>query len=131
MNNLLAAIRAKLGELRNLAGTIAGIIGGFLHHSVPDEGPLKDDDKWGGEFVDNLINGMQSRISSLQTAARMVASTMSGQFTTPNTAAQSGVGAGAGVVVIPITLDGKQIATYTIDIVNQQVRQSGASRLAR
>jgi hypothetical protein len=55
---------------------------------------------------------------------------MSGAFTTPGTAATAG-SSGGGVVIVPIYMDGKQIAEYTLDIVDQRVRQSGAGRLAR
>ena len=45
--------------------SIAGTIEAWLGHSVPDKGPLKDDDKWGADFVMNLVNGMRDKESDL------------------------------------------------------------------
>ena len=48
-------------NIRSIAGTIED----WLGHSVPDKGPLKDDDKWGADFVMNLVNGMHDKESEL------------------------------------------------------------------
>lgn len=45
--------------------SMANTIEQWLGHSVPDKGPLKDDDKWGGDFVMNLVNGMHDKESDL------------------------------------------------------------------
>ena len=37
----------------------------FLHHSTPEKGPLKDDDKWGGDLMDNFIGGAEAKEKEL------------------------------------------------------------------
>ena len=46
----------------------ADLIDDYLGHSTPDKGPLKDDDKWGADFVDNWVEGMESKQPELQAA---------------------------------------------------------------
>lgn len=129
INNLVSGLQNGISKIKEVVGNIAGVIGSVLHHSVPEEGPLRDDDQWGGHLVDNLVVGMQGRIPNLASAANQVASAIRGPINTPQFGA-SGAG-NAGVIVINIPLDGKQIAQYTIDLASRQVRQMGASRYAR
>ena len=44
-----------------------------LKHSVPTEGPLADDDEWGGHLVQNLIGGMQREEGNLRRQSEGVA----------------------------------------------------------
>jgi TP901 family phage tail tape measure protein len=136
IDNIVGAIRAGIGAVGSAVGAIANTIAGFLHHSVPDEGPLANDDVWMVDFVNNLASGMTSRLHVLKDAAMQVASTISTGINTPNTTAvavrSAGPVAGAsGQVNIPINLDGKQIAQYTVDLATGQLKQAGMSRFAR
>ena len=45
---------------------IANAVADYLHFSVPEKGPLADEDEWGVDMVDNLINGMVSREDRLR-----------------------------------------------------------------
>lgn len=45
-------------SITNAAATVAGWISDFLHHTTPEKGPLKDDDKWMADFIDNMANGI-------------------------------------------------------------------------
>ena len=137
IDNLVNAIRNGIGAVGSAIAAVASKIANFLHHSVPDEGPLKDDDKWGAEMMMNIANGMQSKVNVLQAAARGVATTISASINTPNTsaiAANSALlaqGGQGGSVVIPVNLDGKQVAEYTLDLASKQLRQTGMTRYAR
>ena len=42
------------------ASTIGSIINSFLHHTTPDKGPLKDDDKWMSDMIDNFVVGIKT-----------------------------------------------------------------------
>ncbi len=55
----------KEGGLEDTMEDFGERIYDWLHHSTPEKGPLKDDDKWGGDFADNFINGIKSRENSL------------------------------------------------------------------
>lgn len=68
-----------------VVGTVVKIaedVASNLHHSTPDEGPLKDDDEWGYDFMDNFIAGVEGRRDALKSAingvAELVASTGNG-----------------------------------------------------
>ena len=59
---------------------IAQQLANIWGHSVPKEGPLHDDDKWGGHLVDNLINGMRSKEGELYRQAEKMARTIEEGF---------------------------------------------------
>lgn len=56
-------------NIQNIARTVTA----WLGHSVPDKGPLRDDDKWGGDFVMNLVNGMHDKESDLYKQVKRMA----------------------------------------------------------
>lgn len=64
----------------NAAGGIARAVASLLHHSTPDKGPLRGDDMWGAELVDNFIASMMSKESELATQSRRLASIVSDEF---------------------------------------------------
>ena len=47
------------------AEKVAGWISAFLHHTTPEIGPLKDDDKWMGDFISNLAKGINDNKSKV------------------------------------------------------------------
>lgn len=53
--------------------TIANTITAWLGHSVPDKGPLQNDDEWGADFVMNLVNGMHDKESDLYKQVKKMA----------------------------------------------------------
>lgn len=68
-----------------IVGSVVKVAEGIannLHHSTPDEGPLKDDDEWGYDFMDNFITGIEGRKEAVRSAingmADLVANTSSG-----------------------------------------------------
>ena len=64
----------------NQAMSIANAVSMFLHHSTPERGPLHDDDKWGGELVDNFLSSMRSREAELANQSRRLAAIVSDEF---------------------------------------------------
>jgi len=61
----------------NAAFNLAAIAASFLHHSTPDRGPLRDDDRWGGELVENWVASMRSRFGLLSGATGQMAGVIS------------------------------------------------------
>ena len=57
----------------NAAQGIAGIISNYLHHSVPDKGPLKDELTYMPDMIDNLVYGINSNKKKVEKASESVA----------------------------------------------------------
>lgn len=46
------------GWITGAAATVAGWISDYLHHTTPDKGPMKNDDEWMPDFIENLAQGI-------------------------------------------------------------------------
>ena len=68
IESLVNGIENALPLLASGAMGAAGTIAAYLHHTTPDKGPLKDDDQWGADFIDNFITGMEAEDFALQRA---------------------------------------------------------------
>lgn len=78
--NLAYGLRSTLTDVYNAAWEVANSIFSVLHHSVPEEGPLSDDDKWGGDLVQNIIDGMREREHDLSRQAEKMARVLEDGF---------------------------------------------------
>jgi hypothetical protein len=58
LQNFINGIKEKIQALKDAVSSVTSTIAGKLKHTVPKEGPLSDDDKWGGHFVDNIAKGI-------------------------------------------------------------------------
>ena len=47
------------------AATVAGWISDYLHHTTPDKGPMKNDDEWMPDFIENLTQGIYKNKNKL------------------------------------------------------------------
>ena len=65
ISNFADGIKSAYSKVTDVVSDVASTVSSFLHHSTPDEGPLAHDDKWGSDFMDNIIDGISSRKSSL------------------------------------------------------------------
>jgi TP901 family phage tail tape measure protein len=75
--NLWRGMLNQIQTVQNTARRLAGVIAGPLEHNSPaKEGPLKDDDKWGGRFVQNIVDGMHGGIPKIRQEALAVARAM-------------------------------------------------------
>ena len=45
---------------------LAGKAKEYLGHTTPDKGPMKDDDKWGQHFMQNITGGIKKELPNLQ-----------------------------------------------------------------
>ena len=71
--NFANGMWARAQEVWNAAQTLATNVWSMMHHTTPEEGPLKDDDRWGAELVENFAAGMMSEIPMLHRTALEVA----------------------------------------------------------
>lgn len=71
--NMAAGIRSQIAAVRAAAEELAAAAAGPVHHSTPDYGPLKGDDKWGAEMVQGFAASMLSKTGEVQRASLMVA----------------------------------------------------------
>lgn len=78
--NFADGINSMASTVSDVVSGIADIVSGLLHHSTPDEGPLKNDDEWGADFMDNLITSISSKKGDLETESENVADTMKTVF---------------------------------------------------
>lgn len=71
--NLAQGIEDGTVRIDEATGQVTAGINSVLGFSVPEEGPLSDQDEWGGHFMDNLVDGMRSGMPALRRTIRDVA----------------------------------------------------------
>lgn len=71
--NFAGGMSAAYGLVYSAAASLAGAASRLLHHSVPDEGPLSDDDEWGYELGLNIAGGMERSAGAVREAALKLA----------------------------------------------------------
>lgn len=71
--NFASGISSTTEAAENAASALASAVSKYIHHSVPDKGPLSTDDLWGGELVSNFAGGMLAGLSDVRRAAARVA----------------------------------------------------------
>lgn len=71
--NFANGMWAKAQEVWNAAQSLANNVWSMMHHTTPEEGPLKDDDKWGAELAENFAAGMTAKAGLVQKAAGVLA----------------------------------------------------------
>lgn len=110
IQGFIDGITSKIGELRQAASNIAGIIRGFLHFSRPDEGPLRDYEKWMPDMVEGLRRTLSASSWRLESAVGSLA---------------GGVAAGMTMNLGGITINGVADESQIDRMVNQIERKLG------
>lgn len=59
IDGIVNGIKGAIGKVGDAAKGVADKIKSFLHFSVPDEGPLKDYEKWMPDFMNGLAQGVR------------------------------------------------------------------------
>ena len=77
LQNFINGIKGEKGNLDNAVGDIATEIDDNLGHSVPKKGPLKDDDKWMPDFMQNLYVGLKKGLPMLRQSVGEIVSELS------------------------------------------------------
>ena len=78
VSNFTNGIQSMVSTVGDVVTGIANTVAGLLEHSTPDRGPMKNDDKWMPDFMDNLINGIDDNTPDLVSSAKNVASQVQG-----------------------------------------------------
>lgn len=66
LQNFIDGVLEKFPGLKSAIDSITGEIDDNLGHSVPKRGPLKDDDKWMPDFMQNLYVGLRKGLPKLR-----------------------------------------------------------------
>lgn len=72
--NFASGLNSQVGNVSAAASALAAVAAGPLHHSTPDEGPLRDDDLWGGHLAQNFADGIKAGIPEVAKRSLQLAS---------------------------------------------------------
>lgn len=75
---LQASVASAAAGMVAAAQGAAAAAAALLMHSTPKEGPMKDDDKWMGHFMENLITPLHHELPRLARACKDIADTIGG-----------------------------------------------------
>lgn len=79
-NNISNGIISSIGSVAAAAARVASTISSYLHHSVPDEGPLADEMNYMPDMIDNLVKTLLRASPKLENASAEVAQRVSDNF---------------------------------------------------
>lgn len=65
IQNLINGIKSKIGEVGSAARSIASKIAGYIHFSLPEEGPLADADTFMPDMLKELSAGIKANLNML------------------------------------------------------------------
>ena len=83
IDNFMSGMHSKWNEWCNAWEDFGGFIYDMLHHSTPEKGLLKDDDKWMPDMMDNFSEGIRKGIPSVITQAETLTKNLSSVFSSP------------------------------------------------
>lgn len=87
MDGFKAGIMSKIGAITDAVGSIGNAIRSMLHFSRPDEGPLRDYEKWMPDMIRGMAKGIRANAYQLESASAYLAS----RLTLPQIDAQASV----------------------------------------
>lgn len=76
IKGLIDGIKSMIGNVGEAVKGVANKIKNFLHFSRPDEGPLRDYEKWMPDFMNGLANGIMKSRQKVADAVQSVADSM-------------------------------------------------------
>jgi len=140
-----------IGGIVSAVTNVATTISSILHFSVPDEGPLKDYEKWMPDMMAGMANGIQNSKSLVTNAIKGLSTDMSVgvKYSAINAvnsanqanATQSNVATSQGAnntnsTKQPVTLqlvlqNGKDIANYLIDDIDYLLDKKATIKIRR
>ena len=68
INGIKSGIESAIDGVKNAASNVAGAVSSVLHFSRPDEGPLREYEKWMPDFMAGLANGIKTSSSQVKEA---------------------------------------------------------------
>lgn len=127
ISSLVNGIDNALPLLASGAAGAAGTIAAYLHHTTPEKGPLKDDDQWGSDFIDNFITGMADEEGALQRSlyqtAGLIYNGMNNDYSGQLAGISSqlaGLGGSDGTYVFNINIGGQRFATQVVNAIDSE-----------
>ncbi len=81
-SNIANGLKSKksIGEVTASAAAVAGCISDYLHHTVPEKGPLKNDDEWMLDMMENFAKGMDKGLPKVIEKSKKVAKDIKNSF---------------------------------------------------
>lgn len=76
INGIANGIRNAIGNVISAVSSVADKIRSFLHFSRPDEGPLREYEKWMPDFMSGLEEGILANLPKVQKAVEKVGMTI-------------------------------------------------------
>ncbi len=130
ISNMVRGFKENLGKLKDGVKGIASTIASYIHFSVPDEGPLSDFDKSGGDMIDVFTQGMYSQMGTLKTALNRTAGVIANGMQPDYTMQLAGIsgqlaGLGNQQIVIPVNIGGTRLDTVIARSQNNTNYRSG------
>ena len=126
------------GIIAKAVSWIGGIIKGFLHFSRPDEGPLREYEKWMPDMIQGMADGIRSNAYLLQEAAADLGGKLKMQlqydvgsangFAQVATNSRTVSMGGINVNVYPSEgMDEERLAQYTVTRLTQMINEEAAA----
>lgn len=112
VSGLINGITGMIGKVKNAAKKVASAITSFLHFSRPDEGPLRDYEKWMPDMMKGLSKGIRENEWRIQHEVKNVADSMD-KAMNPIYRNETSAYESEMTVNVYTTLDGKVIAKNT------------------
>lgn len=113
IQGFINGINQKIGEFRRKISELASQVARYLHFSRPDEGPLRDYEKWMPDMVEGLRRTLSASSYKLENAVGGLANGMAGGLN------------GGGVVISGITINGVRDESQIDRMVNQIEKKLG------
>lgn len=114
VGNLVDGITSGMSSLTSAASGIADGIASYIHFTTPDVGPLADADEYMPDFVDLLVEGLESGTPELEAAMNNTLSVVApsdGDLEFSNYSPASGAG---GDLIIPVSIGGEVLDTIIL-----------------
>jgi phage-related minor tail protein len=131
ISNFVKGFKDNMDKLKNGVKGIASTIASYIHFSVPDEGPLSDFDKSGGDMIDVFTQGMYSQMGTLKTALNRTAGVIANGMQPDYTMQLAGIsGQLAGMnrdqqIVIPVSIGSDRLGVAMAKAQNNTNYRSG------
>ena len=129
INNFAQGITNGLDTLTGAIDDITGTLSANLEHSVPDEGPLSDDDKWMPDMMQSFAKGIRDN-------TRLVDNAIVDAFDFRSMLGGNGTPGGGGGLITPtasqpiqvtLVLDKQQLGKVVFDLNNQERQRVGVT----
>jgi phage-related protein len=133
VSNFVQGIRNKFGDVKAALSDLGNLIADLIGFSEPEEGPLSNFHTFAPDMMDLYAKGIDDNIGVVEDSVTDVAKTIAGTFTADvgyNLPDISGYAAdlsasmtatGTTEIIVPLTIDGREIARASAWYMNEQL----------